>query len=424
MSQPAVNLAIFAVFAGMLGLFPFLAAYLVELGADAALAGGVLAAYSAANVVGNAAGGLVADRWGRAWPIRVGLAGVVASFLLYGVPRLEAVSAAHAAHGLMAGLVAPAAFAWVGDRSRREGRGRTMGRTGAAIAVAAVVAPAAGGILAQRVGPWLVFLLLALLTLAALLSTLRLTAGRQALPVEPAQHPGAADALAGQPARRGGAAPVAASAFASPPLLMAYAAALAVQMGFGLLIWLLPLQAETAGMGSGPSGALMGLLGAIAGLWMGLGGSVADRLARPAVIGLGMAGLAVGQALLAGALDARTFWLRGVAGVALFGTGFGTVFPAAAALVVDATRPSERGRAFSLFSIAFSVGAMVAPAIGGVLVRAGWVVVPGGQALPPAGWWETPYAIGILAAALTAAAAGWSSLVRGFALIISRRSGT
>lgn len=420
-----MNLAIFAVFAGMLGLFPFLAAYLVELGADASLAGGVLAAYSAANVVGNAAGGLVADRWGRAWPIRVGLAGVVASFVLYGVPRLEAVSAAHAAHGLMAGLVAPAAFAWVGDRSRREGRGRTMGRTGAAIAVAAVVAPAAGGILAQRVGPWLVFLLLGLLTLAALLGTSRLTAGRQAGAAEPAGPVDSAGAPAGRPSRRGDAASAGGvSAFASPPLLMAYAAALAVQMGFGLLIWLLPLQARTAGMGSGPSGALMGLLGAIAGLWMGLGGSVADRLARPSVIGLGMAGLAAGQALLAGPLDAHNFWLRGVAGAALFGTGFGTVFPAAAALVVDATRPSERGRAFSLFSIAFSVGAMVAPVIGGVLVRAGWVVVPGGEALPPAGWWETPYAIGILAAALTAALAGWSSLTRGVAPIISRRSGT
>lgn len=416
-----MNLTIFAVFAGMLGLFPFLAAYLVELGADAALAGAVLAAYSATNVVGNAAGGLVADRWGRAWPIRVGLAGAAVSFLLYGVPELEVVAAAHAAHGLMAGLVAPAAFAWVGDRSRRAGRGRVMGRTGAAIAAAAVVAPAAGGILAQRVGPWLVFALLALLTLAALVSTWRLAFERQTAPAETARKSTAGVRGPGQSPRRWSVGSVS-SAFASPPLLMACAAALAVQMGFGLLIWLLPLQAETAGMGSGPAGALMGLLGAIAGLWMGLGGAMADRLARPAVIGLGLAGLALGEALLAGALDAETFWLRGAAGAAIFGTGFGTVFPASAALVVDATRPSERGRAFSLFSIAFSVGAMVAPAAGGLLVRRGWVQVPGGPSLSVAGWWETPYAIGILAAAVVAAAAGWPHLER--LVFISRRSGT
>ena len=415
-----MNLAVFAVFAGMLGLFPFLAAYLVELGADAALAGGVLAAYSAANVVGNAAGGFLADRWGRDRPVRVGLAGVVASLLLYVVPRLEAVSVAHALHGLMAGLVAPAAFAWVGDRSERAGRGRTMGRTGAAIAVAAVVAPAAGGILAQRVGPWSVFVLLALLTVAALFSTTGLPSTGQALPVQGLGRGDDSGTLVGWQAddRRVRAA---LSAFLSPSLLIAYATALAVQMGFGLLIWLLPLQAEAAGAGSGPSGALMGLLGAVAGLWMGLAGSVADRLARIEVIGLGMAGLAAGQALLAGALDAETFWLRGAAGAALFGTGFGMVFPAAAALVVDATRPSERGRAFSLFSIAFSAGAVVAPALGGVLVRAGLVEPPGGPG-STTGWWDSPYVIGIVAAAMVAAAALGPSLARH--AFISRRSGT
>lgn len=420
-----MNLAMFAAFAGMLGLFPFLAPYLVEVGADEALAGAVLAAYSAANVLGNAVGGVLADRWGRVWPVRAGLAGTAATFVLYGVPRLEAVAAAHAAHGLLAGLVAPAAFAWIGDRSRRTGRGRTMGRTGAAIAVAAVAAPAVGGILAQRLGPRAVFALLGLLTLGALATTRRLPGSGRRAEQEP-YEPGTAGAVgpgtAGAGAQPGGAAGAGVAPLASWPLLTACAAALAVQMGFGILIWLLPLQARAAGLGSAPPGMLMGLLGAVAGLWMGLGGALADRVARPALVSGGLVVLAVGEALLAGAAGEGGFWVRGAAGAVLFGTGFGVVFPAAAALVVDATRPVERGRAFSLFSIAFSLGTIVAPALGGVLVRQGWARVPGAGGMAAAGWWGTPYAVGVVFAAAVAAAAGWPALGR--LAFISRRSGT
>lgn len=398
-----MNLAVFAVFAAMLGLFPFLSSYLVDLGADPGLAGGILAAYSAANIAGNAAGGLLADRRGRAWPVRTGLAGTAASLLLYAVPSVTAAAVAHALHGFAAGLATPAAFAWAGDRGRAVGHGRAMGRTGAAIAAAAVLAPAAGGLVAQRVGPAAVFGALAALAAAALWRTARADDGGAASP-----H-----------ARRGPDGP--AWSLAAPALLGAYGAAPVIQAAFGLLIWLLPLQAQAAGAGSGPAGALMALLGAVAGAWMALGGSLADRRARPSVLAAGLAGLALGQAVLAGAGAPGAFWLRGAAGAAVFGTGFGVAFPAAAATVAAAAPPGQRGRAFSLFSIAFSVGAMASPAVGGLLVRRGWLAVPAAGTQPPA-WWETPYILGILAAA--AAAAAWLGPARWGGALISRRSGT
>ncbi len=394
----------------MLGLFPFLSSYLVRLGADPAVAGAILAAYSAANVLGNATGGWLADRRGRAWPVRLGLAGTGGSLFLYAVPRLDLVALAHALHGFMAGMATPAAFAWVGDRGRQAGQGRTMGRTGAAIALAAVLAPAAGGLLAQRAGPDRVFLILGIVTVVALARAWRLADA--ARPVAPTV------AAPGSPSPG----PTPLAALATPPLLAAYGAALVIQAAFGLLIWLLPLQAQQAGIGSGAAGALMGLLGAVAGLWMGLGGSLADRLDRPAMVGAGLVGLTVGQALLAGAAEPERFWARGVAGAVVFGTGFGTAFPAAAAMVAEATGTSQRGRAFSLFSIAFSLGAMASPAVGGVLVRQGWLVVPGVEG-GMAAWWQTPYVIGVVAAVALALVVGWPRRP-GWWGLISRRSDT
>jgi len=394
----------------MLGLFPFLSSYLVRLGADPATAGAILAAYSAANILGNATGGWLADRGGRAWPVRAGLAGTAGSFVLYAVPRLELVALAHALHGFMAGMATPAAFAWVGDRGRRSGQGRAMGRTGAAIALAAVLAPALGGVLAQRAGPDRVFLILGVMTVVALARAWRLG------DVAETEAAGAGDG--GSPSS--GRAPLA--ALATPPLLTAYAAALVTQAAFGLLIWLLPLQAQQGGIGSGAAGALMGLLGAVAGLWMGLGGSLADRLDRPTIVGAGLVGLMVGQALLAGAVEPARFWARGMAGAAIFGTGFGTTFPAAAAMVAEATASSQRGRAFSLFSIAFSLGAMASPAAGGLLVRQGWLVVPGVDG-GSAAWWQTPYVLGVVAAAALALVTSWPRRP-GWSGLISRRIDT
>ncbi|MEW6048099.1 MAG: MFS transporter, partial [Bacillota bacterium] len=329
------------------------------------------------------------------------LAGTGASLALYLVRRLDVVAGAHAVHGLMAGFVAPAAFAWVGDRSLLAGRGTAMGRIGAAIAAAAVLGPAAGGLLAQRVGAWAVFVSLSALAWLALLRTWRLAgasggrAGREEVPA----------AEAGPGGRRAGG-----GSLLSPALLVAYAAAMVVQMGFGFLVWLLPLQAQAAGLGAGASGALMGVLGATAGLWMGLGGSVADRLPRRNVLGLGLLLLGLGEALLGAALDAGTFWIRAAAGAAVFGTGFGLIFPAAAALVVDATQAEGRGRAFSLFYIAFSAGSVAAPAAGGVLVRLGLLLVPQVPGGTVGGWWQTPYVLGVAAAGAAVVAALWPHL--------------
>ena len=373
-----MTLAVFAVFAAMLGLFPFFTPYLVDLGADASLAGTVVATYSLANLAGNALGGWASDRFGRRLPLVAGLAGAAVTLLGYLVPRLPVVALSHAAHGLAAGVVVPAAFAWVGDGSLVAGRGRAMGRLGMAIGLAAVLAPLAGGVLARRVGEAGVFVLL-----AGLLAAAAVVAARQPRP-----------RVAARDGRQDGPRP---GRWLSRELVAACVAAFALQLGFGFIVWLLPLQARSAGLGSPFSGALMGLLGGVAAAGMALGGRLSDRRGRWGLMAAGLGWIAAGLVLLGAVPSGQPAWRpASVAGSVAFGTGFGLLFPACTALVADATPPAARGAAFSLFYVTFSLGTMAAPAVGS------WWLAPGpGVGIQLAG---TPYLLG---AAVAVAAAAW-----------------
>jgi MFS transporter, DHA1 family, multidrug resistance protein len=58
--------------------------------------------------------------------------------------------------------------------------------------------------------------------------------------------------------------------------------------------------------------------------------------------------------------------------MALYGAGYGTLFPSACAIVVDRTVASNRGTAFGLFYAAFSFGVTIGPVAAGVATSAGF----------------------------------------------------
>src|SRR5699024_12069070 len=66
-------------------------------------------------------------------------------------------------HGLAGCILIPAAFAYIGDQSKANTRGKTMALTGASIGIAAIVGPAIGGVLAARSSIHSVFFLVSIL---------------------------------------------------------------------------------------------------------------------------------------------------------------------------------------------------------------------------------------------------------------------
>ena len=83
-----------------------------------------------------------------------------------------------------------------------------------------------------------------------------------------------------------------------------------------------------------------------------------DRYGRVLPLSIGLVALAGGLA----ALGVSETYTAILAGMALFGLGYGLVFPAAAALVTAATGAERRGTAFGIFYAVYSLGVVVGAA--------------------------------------------------------------
>ena len=337
----AARLVVFAAFFDLFVQFPTIAPYAESLGASDALVGIIVAAYSFTNLFGNLGAGYVLDRWGRRTPMLLGMAITVIAVFSYSLVQTpEQMMAARAVHGIGAAVLAPGAFSIIGDRTAADRWGHAMGITGALIAVAALIGPPAAGILRDTWGASVVFYVdsaFIVITLIAFLIIAR-DDSRTA-------HTEDLDGLTSpEDARKNRA------------LWSAYAAAFAITVGIGALVTYLPLMLEEQGKTGADSGYSFGVYALVAMLVMASPISRAgDRYGRFGPLMLGLVGIAVGLALL-GVLDG---YGGVIAGMAVFGLGYGLVFPAATALVAGATGTNRRGMAFGAFYAVYSFGVVV-----------------------------------------------------------------
>lgn len=154
--------------------------------------------------------------------------------------------------------------------------------------------------------------------------------------------------------------------FRVPPLAIVVATVFIDLVGFGIIIPLLPFYAESYGA----SALAVGLLGTTysfmqfvcAPLW----GRWSDRVGRRPIILVGLAGSAVSYLTLALAASLPVIFLA-----RLIGGAAGANIAAAQAYVADVTAPEERARGMGLVGVAFGLGFVFGPAIGGVLSHFG-----------------------------------------------------
>ncbi len=346
----AARLVVFAAFFDLFVQFPTIAPYGESLGASAALVGIIVAAYSFTNLFGNLGAGYILDRWGRRLPMLLGMSITAIAVFSYSLVQTpEQFIAVRAVHGIGAAVLAPGAFSIIGDRTASDRQGRAMGLTGSLIAVAALIGPPAAGILRDIWSANVVFYVDSAFMLITL--TVFLLIARD---VSTSSHEREPDP---QTAERH-------TAKQRPGLWSAYAAAFAITVGIGALVTHLPLMLEAQGETAARSGYSFGVYALVAMIVMASPISrYGDRYGafRPLVVGL--IGVAAGLALLA--------VLNGyggvVAGMAVFGLGYGLVFPAASALVAGSTGADRRGMAFGVFYAVYSLGVVVGAAGSGRL---------------------------------------------------------
>jgi DHA1 family multidrug resistance protein-like MFS transporter len=343
----AARLVVLAAFLDLFCQFPVVAPYAQSLGAGPLLAAIAVATYDATNLVGNLGAGLLLDGWGRRRSLVTGLLVAAGSLVLYGlVATAGQLAIVRGLHGFAQAILSPGAFAVISETVPTTHRARAMGAAGSFIALAAVAGPPLAGAISDRYGPQAVFLSVAaiLTAVAVLVSRTPGIAGSAASAV-PAVRPRSPwpDGLL-RHLRQG-------------PLLAAYVAVVAWTAGIGTLVVHLPLLLHSHGLGAGVRGVAFAAYAAVALLIMVRPAPyLADRMGRIPTLaaGLGVIGLALlwlgqaaGEAVTVGAIYGA---------MGLFGLGFGLLFPAATALVADATAPRERSAGYGLFYAAYSFG--------------------------------------------------------------------
>jgi MFS family permease len=339
-------------------LIPVIALYAAGLGAGIGTVGLIVGLYSIVNTPANIISGRLIDRVGYRSPLIGGLGGNLLSMVLYALARSPLqLAMVRVLHGVSGALVGPATMSIIAHHSLNERRGRSMSRYGMALASASLVGYPLSGVIASRLGLSAVFLVGAGLVGAGMLVSLALPGG---------------SGLPGGTQVRGGAIERIRALLTARQLAPAYAAMFAQYFTFGGVVTLLPAHVEKLGMGAFEVGMLLATFSAVFVFTQLPGGVISDSAGRRSPM---LVGLACIMSSLLALPRMGSFGLLAAA-MAVYGLGYGLLFPSASALVADGVEVGERGLAMGLFHALLTAGVAVGAPLTG-LVAGHWGLAAG-----------------------------------------------
>lgn len=351
MSKAKVMLLYGLVFICFMDLFvqlPIMGPFAKSLGSGSFVIGLAVGLYSLTNMFGNLVAGLWIDRIGGKIVLISGLAITACVLLLYVLVTEPAhLLVVRFVHGLAGGLLVPSAFTLVSKYSPKgNGEGKTMALSGAAVGIAAIVGPAASGILKARVGLDSLFLYTAiLLAVGALLAFLwaprddRRTDEERAKPQHSIEQ--SSNFL---------------SILHNKSVIQSYVGAFLLMFAIGALTYALPLKAEQLAFPDQIAGLLLSTFGIVAILVFVLPVNVVfDRFPSRRLIAMGGCFVVISLWLLSVLSDMILMFIV----MGFFGLGFALLFPSLNTLLIQNVSPEHKGKAFGMFYAFFSVGVVM-----------------------------------------------------------------
>jgi MFS family permease len=390
-------------------VFPFLTIFLTtSLGASAAEAGLVLGAYSVCSIFSNAAGGWLADRFGRkiVMTVSITLTAIVVA-LMGQVSDLRAVGALTMLLGLVDPPFIPAARAAVADVVPEERRPRAYSLLTVAASVGWIAGPAIGAGLAVLGYPFLFLvsgLILAGYTFILIFgfretkpdtAVTAATAARGAVDPE-ALHAGFST-IPGAELAPGGRAPVSldvADPVQTRRIFLAFLPICVIIHAVSFQ-WVatLPIHANRdLGVSTTTWGLLFALNGIIIVLFQLRTTSATERLLKPRAMSFGLLAYGLAYLVIAPVADAGTAVAALALVVILSTVGEMLVYPYEASFVADLSPVAARGRYQGILGAAVGVGSAVGPPIGGLMLdlapgASTWLTLTGAAAVAAGGLW-------------------------------------
>lgn len=157
------------------------------------------------------------------------------------------------------------------------------------------------------------------------------------------------------------------------PLALIFLTIFIDMVGFGIMIPVLPVYAEGTKFNATPLqlGFLVGIYSLLQLICGPIFGKISDRVGRKPVLVFSILGTAIGFVILGAA---NTLWMLFL-GRIIDGASGGNI-ATAQACIADVTPPEHRAKSMGLIGVAFGLGFIIGPALGGWLGHAYGVAVP------------------------------------------------
>src|SRR5690625_2093221 len=325
---------------------PIITPYALDLGASHLLTGGIVAIYSLTNMVGNIFGGHWIDQFGRKKMLFTGMAAVAIILVFYPLAQTGwQLFFIRFFHGLAGGILIPAAFAYVGDQSKKGTRGKSMAYTGASIGTAAIVGPALGGAMAARSKADYVFIFVAILFVICSFLILKYVKESYA-----ATDRGKFSFSEFIPLLK------------HPLVIQASLAAFALMISNGTLAFALPLKVDEMGMTSTTTGMLLSTYGIVALIvFLTPLNRMFDKFSPVTLVVTGITIIGFVHIML----NVISVYGLVIVLMVIYGVGFSLVFPSMNQIVTEASTKVDRGKAYGVFYAFFSLGSVAGSFVSG-----------------------------------------------------------
>ena len=344
-----VYLIVFFSFFDLFTQLPIMSPFAESLGATPFLTGLAVGMYSFSNTIGNVISGFLTDKKG---PFRILLTGLlltgISLFLYRFAGGAWSLLAIRFLHGLLAGLIVPAAFTYLANSASEDKKGKGAAISGAFVGMAAIIGPAFSGIVASKTSEITVLTITAISMF--LLGVLALFLLRNNVKTNSEAEQEESITIY--------------AFFQNANIVKAFIGAFLLMFSQGALAYMLPLKVIGLGYDTQTSGLLLSTFGIVAILVFLLPTNIVfDRIKPMFTLAFGMTVMGLGLLLLSQMVSLSSLYIC----MALYGIGFAFLFPSINSLLVHAVEPAHRGKAYGYFYAFFSLGVVAGSGLTGLL---------------------------------------------------------
>ncbi|WP_438311350.1 MFS transporter [Sporosarcina sp. FA9] len=346
-----VYIIVFFSFFDLFSQLPVMSPFALSLGATPFLTGLAVGLYSFSNTIGNVISGFLTDRRGPFMILVVGLFASAISLFLYSFAS-DPISllGVRFVHGFMEGLIVPAAFTYLANRTEESKRGRSVAISGAFVGFAAILGPAYGGIVAAKTStPFIMAVNGGIMFIIAISAFFVLRSFKH---VRKTTKLNSASTFRVR------------MLFKSPGMVRAFAGAFFLMFSQGVLALVLPLKVEALNFDTKMTGLLLSTFGVTALLIFLLPiNRIFDRVRPMVTLSFGMLLMGLSMLFLSQVEELLFLYVAMI----IYGVGFAFLFPSINSLLIDSSAPEFRGKAYGYFYAFFSIGVVAGSGLIGYL---------------------------------------------------------